>query len=221
MKKYLCISCGDNSNSGRSKYCKECSCYWRSIELYAKLGINDNNLKIANHKTIELLKSEYFINKQSLVTIKEKYNIQFNTIHNFFKKNGIKLKNNSFANKESILLGRQTPENNLKYSISEIHDTWNGKKVYLRSSYEFDYAKILDDYEIDYEVEFRRIEYYDSVKGENRIAIPDFYLPKLNMIVEIKSNYTLDLQNMKDKFKSYKKLGYKTKLILDHIEFKI
>lgn len=217
----LCISCGNEAKTKRSKYCEECSTYWRSNELYEKLGTSASNLKIANHKTIEFLKAEYFINKQSLVTIKEKYNVQFNTIHNFFKKNGISLKSISFANKESILLGRQFPENNLKYSVSGIHNTWNNKKVYLRSSYEFDYAKELDSYEIDYDVEFKRIEYYDSIKNEIRIAIPDFYLPKLNMIVEIKSNYTLDLQNMKDKFKSYEKLGFKTKLILDHKEFKI
>ena len=41
------------------------------------------------------------------------------------------------------------------------------------------------------------------------------------MIVEIKSSYTLELQNMKDKFKEYKKLGYKTKLIVDGNEMKI
>lgn len=39
-------------------------------------------------------------------------------------------------------------------------------------------------------------------------------------MVEIKSNYTLNLQNMKDRFKQYKKKGYKVKLIVDHKEIK-
>ena len=45
------------------------------------------------------------------------------------------------------------------------------------------------------------------------------YVPSLNMIVEIKSSYTLDLQNIKDKFKAYRKLGFETKLIVDKKEF--
>ena len=88
----------------------------------------------------------------------------------------------------------------------------------MRSSYELDYAKQLDEQQIDYEVEFKHIKYWDSQKEEYRCAIPDFYLPETNTIVEIKSDYTLDIQNMKDKFKAYKELGYNTKLICEHKE---
>ena len=63
-----------------------------------------------------------------------------------------------------------------------------------------------------------RILYWDSRKLHQRIAIPDFYLPESNTIVEIKSSWTHDIQNMKDKFKSYKEHGYKCKLILDKKE---
>jgi len=38
------------------------------------------------------------------------------------------------------------------------------------------------------------------------------------MIVEIKSEYTLDIQEMKDKVKAYKELGYNFKLILNNEE---
>ena len=41
------------------------------------------------------------------------------------------------------------------------------------------------------------------------------------MIVEIKSTYTLDLQNMKDKKKSYLENGYKFKCICDFKEIEI
>ena len=95
------------------------------------------------------------------------------------------------------------------------HTTWNNKRVFLRSSYEFKYAKQLDEHKINYEVESLRIEYYDSEQKHNRIAIPDFYIPSINTIVEIKSTYTLNIQNMKDKNKAYKQAGYKLKLIVD------
>ena len=98
------------------------------------------------------------------------------------------------------------------------HTTWDNKKVYLRSSYELDYAIELDKTHILYEVESLKIRYYDNNRKRYRCAIPDFYLPETNEIVEIKSSWTYDEQNIKDRFNAYKKLGYKTKLILDHTE---
>ena len=98
------------------------------------------------------------------------------------------------------------------------HTTWNNKEFFLRSSYELDYAKELDEQKIDYNVEYLRIKYWDSQKQKYRCAIPDFYIPSENMIVEIKSFWTLDEQNMKDKKKAYLDLGYNFKLICDHKE---
>lgn len=101
------------------------------------------------------------------------------------------------------------------------HKSWDGKEYYLRSSYEFDFAKELDEHKIAYKVENFRIKYFDTKKCEYRCAIPDFYLPSTNEIVEIKSNWTLDIQNMKDRFKAYNELGYRPKLILEHKETNI
>ena len=101
------------------------------------------------------------------------------------------------------------------------HITWDNKKVWYRSSYELDYAKELDEKKIKYELETLRIWYFDTQKCIDRTAIPDFYLPETNTIVEIKSSYTYDKQNMDDKIKAYKKYGYNFKLILDHKEVSI
>jgi hypothetical protein len=101
------------------------------------------------------------------------------------------------------------------------HITWNNKEIYYRSSYELDYAICLDKLKLDYEVESLRIKYFDSILNEYRCAIPDFYIPYTNEVIEIKSTYTLDIQNMKDKFKAYIELGYKPKLILEHKEINI
>lgn len=62
---------------------------------------------------------------------------------------------------------------------------------------------------------------YDTKLNEYRCAIPDFYIPIKNEIIEIKSLYTLDMQNMKDKFKAYKELGYSCKCICDYKEIEI
>lgn len=127
--------------------------------------------------------------------------------------------------KESIIenwLNNRMPSvfPNVHYK-SEWHTTWDGKEVYLRSSFEVDYAKELDEQKIDYEVEVLRIKYFDTQQNEYRCAIPDFYIPSENMIVEIKSSWTLDKQEMKDKMKAYKELGYEFKLMCDHKEIQL
>lgn len=42
-------------------------------------------------------------------------------------------------------------------------------------------------------METLHIKYFDTQRNEYRCAIPDFYIPSKNEIVEIKSLYTLDL----------------------------
>ena len=72
----------------------------------------------------------------------------------------------------------------------------------------------MDDKKANYEVESLRIQYYDTQKKKIRIAIPDIYIKDTNEIIEIKSKWTLDEINMKDKVKSYKKLGYNVRLVI-------
>jgi hypothetical protein len=219
--KKICKSCGEIINSNnKKKYCDECNNFIKYEKLFEKLKIYDNNIKLANHKALEILKDEYFINKLSSCDLQKKYKIQLNTLHFYFKKNGINLRNNHEANILCYENGKLSPRTLNCYKHGW-HKTWDNKNVYLRSSYEFDYAKELDAYKIPYEVENKRIRYFDTIKQKERIAIVDFYLPNSNMLVEIKSSYTLNLQNMKDKFKQYKKEGYNTKLISNHLEIKI
>lgn len=94
-----------------------------------------------------------------------------------------------------------------------------GVRVFYRSSYELDYMKYLDNCNISYVHEPFRVVYYNSAKKKETFCVPDFILPETNTIVEIKSTYTYDQQNMIDKSNQYKKLGYKFKLILDHKEY--
>ena len=177
-------------------------------------------------KVKQLLYKEYVENCLSPKDIYNKYNCKeyFNnseTLLHLFKGWEFPIRSWSKAVQNAWLTG------NLKQGCIYVqyksgwHTTWNGKEVFFRSSFELDYAKELDEKQIDYEVEFSHIKYWDSQKQEYRCAIPDFYIPKDNMIVEIKSLYTLDKQNMIDKKKAYLNLGYKFKLICDHNELEI
>lgn len=99
------------------------------------------------------------------------------------------------------------------------HIAWNGKTVHYNSSYELDYCKVLDEQRIDYDIEALVVEYFNTRKQRNANAIPDFFLPETNTIVEIKSRYTYDQQEMLDRAKAYKKHGYNFKLVLEHQEY--
>jgi len=138
-------------------------------------------------------------------------------IRKFFK---IHFRNFSDSVRNAISQGKHVLPDVGQYK-TEWHKTWNDKEYFLRSSYETDYANLLDEQHINYEVEELKIKYFDSIQNKYRLAIPDFYLPESNTIVEIKSWYTLDIQNMKDKVKRYKELGYNFKLILEHEEIDI
>lgn len=143
-----------------------------------------------------------------------------NTVFNILQ---CKTRNLSESISNAILQGKikiSNDINNYRFK-EEWHNTWDGKTVFLRSSYETTYANKLDSNKILYEVETLKIKYYDSQRKIYRCAIPDFYLPESNEIIEIKSSFTYDEQNMKDKFKAYRELGYNCKCICDWIELDI
>lgn len=180
------------------------------------------------YKCKQLLYNEYVINKLSPADIYKKYNCNeyinhSETLLHVFKLWGFNTRSYSDAVKECFLQGKlDIPETGNKYQYKHgWHTTWNNKEVYYRSQNELDYAIELDNQQIDYDMECLRIKYFNTQTNSDGCAIPDFYIPTKNEIVEIKSLYTLDIQNMKDKFKAYKELGYNCKCICDYKEIQI
>lgn len=114
---------------------------------------------------------------------------------------------------ECILKGKLNPK---KYPIP--HTDWEGKKHKYRSLHELDYYKVLDLQKISYETETLKIPYINSISNKPCNAIPDIYIPSENLIIEIKSSMTLDVQIMKDRRFAFNNLGYNFKLILNKKE---
>lgn len=186
-----------------------------------KLGTNEVENEFNRIKN--LLYDLYWNKEKSFSDIAKIYNYKSNpgNLTNIFKYLSIPIRTFSETSKLTYLQGKQDNKECENQYHQQWHITWNNKEVYLRSSFELDYAKNLDEQKIDYEVEFYHIKYWDSQKQEYRCAIPDFYIPSQNLIVEIKSSWTLDKQNMKDRMKAYKELGYNFKFICDHQEIEI
>lgn len=116
--------------------------------------------------------------------------------------------------KDALLISKK---NNIEsFFNSGIHKTWDGKTVFYRSSYELDFCNELDKQQIEYEMENLTIDYYDTELKKYRFAIPDFYIPSTNTIIEVKSKFTFKKQNMIDRALAFIKNGYKFGLLLEH-----
>ena len=140
-------------------------------------------------------------------------------LHHFLKALGVQVKNLSEGISNAYVTGRASlPTSFQSHYKTGWHTDWQGRKHFFRSSYELDYYLKLDMEKIDYETERLRISYFDTQKNKNRIAIPDVLLVASNEIVEIKSLWTYDEQNMKDKFKAYRELGYTGYVLMNKIE---
>lgn len=169
----------------------------------------------------KILEEDYLVNHLSPSDLKEKYKYPktFENITHILKSIGIKTRSLSEAETNAVL----TSKSNLPLTEKEIklgfkqgwHTSWDGKQFFYRSGAELKYAELLDEEKIQYEVESLRIEYYDTIKNKIRVAIPDFFLNNTNEIVEVKSRITFSKQNMLDKFKRYKELGYKSKILYE------
>ena len=221
-----CPICGQPNCT--SQFCKDHN-FQLLISLVKKLNLDPATIGTTKiFSEYERVRNElcdlYWNQGKSTVEISEIYDGLKDSSSVFYtmEKLGIPRRTRSESLINSYLTGRSeigTNDNLFRDRLkSSHHITWENTTVFLRSSYEVDYAKQLDSLKIRYSVESLRIGYYDSVLEKDRVAVPDFYLPDTNEIVEIKSDFTLDIQEMLDKFDAYKKLGYIPKLILEHEE---
>lgn len=194
--------------------CNNCRPYIQNKVLFKKLGIIEADLFKANKLAIDKLVDLYYSKKKALLEIYEEYNIKENTVFWFFKKNNIPLRSFSEAVKLAYEVGRAIPTNNPNYKHG-FYKTWFGKKVYLRSSYEFRYAKFLDNQKVYYEVESKKFKYY--LNDECHTYISDFYIPDWNTIVETKNLYFIerDKEMLKKKQQAVLNEGYEFLLISD------
>jgi hypothetical protein len=151
-----------------------------------------------------------------MLTLMKKFSIPSSrTMDIIFRLFDIEARSLSESNTNALNANRSTMPSNHVFKII-FHKSWFGEIFCLRSSYEEDYAIQLDISKTKYFVEHLRIKYFHTEQNRYRIAIPDFYLPDNNTIVEVKSNYWLDEKEMRDKKLAYTRLGYNFILILEH-----
>lgn len=194
--------------------CLDCKPY-RKINLYERLGIQEGPLKYRYQEALKILSTLYFEDRCSLPEIEKQTGVNTSLLRKLLVGEGKELRTRSESQRERLFQGKaEILIGNPKYKHGW-YETWEGKKIFYRSSYELEYAIQLDEQRIKYSVEDLRIPYFDTQKGEERVAIPDFHLLDTNELVEVKSSWTYNEQLMKDKFKAYREAGYIPKLFLD------
>ena len=184
-------------------------CKWFNISLgiYPDTENQLNDLR-------ERLMHMYHDEKYSSSEIKEFFNIPLPNGHMpaFLKQLNIQRRDLTEAGKERVFRNGVPNFISKKYKCGT-HIDWAGNYHFYRSSYELKMYQILDNKRKIYQTESLRIKYLDSQSNLVRVAIPDIIIN--NLIIEIKSNFTLDPKNMIDKFIAYKNAGYRPMLILD------
>lgn len=214
-KEVVCKYCGKPGK----KVCDECKPYVQRVRTFNKLGIEGANLYVKNQKLLKILQDLYFTQHLSLAEIWEKTGLRYHQVEIIFHTAGISLRSVSDCQINALTTGRRGIPGPLeKRGIRGYHETWQGSKVWYRSSYELAFAELLDSQKIPYKVEAKeaRTRYWDSELQRERVAVPDFYLPETNEIVEVKSSYTLgSIQRMKEKFEAYRQRGFTPKLWLN------
>lgn len=176
----------------------------------------------------DLLFTKYVIQKQSMCQIVKDYGVSSaSALLNCFNLFGIERRSIKESLHNAVLSGRlvYVPPKNLGHPSkgNPYHQgwytTWDGFKVYYRSSYELSYCKYLDSKKVHYVMEEPTIPYFNSVTKKMSVAFPDFYIPSTNTLVEIKSEFTYSRINMIDRFRSYHSHGYNYKLVLEGTDY--
>lgn len=218
---FYCKYCGAITKK-HSSVCSDCKPHVYRLKTFIKFNLLSGPLQERYNKLKEIIYQDYFINYYSLSMIAESYDVDVDVIYKIINKEFGGCRNSSESLSLAIKEGRfdtcfePNPIKNYNF-ISGKHKSWDNKIYCYRSSWEDRYMTQLDKEKIPYQYEPFRVEYFDSKRNIIRYAIPDFLLIDTNEIVEIKSSYTIKnhVQEMKDKFIAYQKLGYIPKLLLD------
>lgn len=194
---------------------------FRTIQLLAKTF----DIQLGQPKAIEeldkvfsMLYKSYHVENLSSKVIRDRFGFRCSTSHipNMLKSLGISRRTFSESQRLALLLKRSTIPSSQSYRSGWFEDQF-GVKHFYRSSYELEIYKFLNDSNIRFLSEYLRIEYFDTQENQTRIAVPDILVG--NRIIEVKSNYTYDRQNMIDKVRAYFEKGYDFSLILEHKEY--
>lgn len=198
--------------------CAECKPFVGKLQTYKKLGLHKGSLKARELKLHRLIK-RFYLKGMTISDMYSRYRLHNVTVRRILSEESVHLRSLSEEQRRTV-----EKKGTIFKGCVGSHISWEGKIFFFRSKWEEQFMQNLDKHRVSYEYEPFTVRYWDSELALERVAIPDFYLPETNEIIELKSCWTFQgqEQRMKDKFKAYEKQGYMPKLLLDwkYVELK-
>ena len=151
-----------------------------------------------------------------------------NSLIKLAKQGKLKLQNmtekerKEYGRKMSIALTKAVAEGRVKPNLGGFKTKYkrtNGELLTLRSKWEAEVAKLLDKLNVVWQYEPFYVKYFNTEKRLMSNTLPDFYLPKQNLIIEVKGA-SISLPSTKDKIRWLHKQGYNV-LLLGRKEIKL
>jgi hypothetical protein len=186
------------------------------------------------YRESEKLYSGYFCQSCSHIKRKitniERYGSENFTETKLFKDKCIISINNKYGCdnvfQNEVIKSKIKSTNLIKYGYENVSQNSDIQKKKVKSSYKeynFEHLSYQGSYEKDFidryydKIEISKIDSINYYLDRNRIYFPDFFIKRLNLIVEIKSSYTYELHKEKNiaKMNRCKELGYNFLFIID------
>ena len=127
-----------------------------------------------------------------------------------FMQNMTKKQKRRFGKKISKTLRKGIQSGRIKLATGWKKVPYRG--IVLRSDWEKQTAAFLDKNKIKWGYEPFALRYFDTTRRLFANTIPDFYLPKYKLIIEVKSNAKFKSKQTKDKIRWIEKQGYRALL---------
>ncbi len=127
-----------------------------------------------------------------------------------------------YGRRMSIALKKAVAEGRVKPNLGGFKTPYlrlNGESIILRSKWEVEVAKLLDRLNVIWQYEPFYVKYFNTEQKLMSNTLPDFYLPKQNLIIEVKGA-SITLIKTRDKIRWLHKQGY-TVLLIGRKEIKL
>lgn len=183
------------------------------LEKYGKYYYNNNDLYKKNclekHGVINLFQLEEVKNKIKLSNL-EKYGVEYYQSTAEYR--------NKYKETSLIRYGSENPMQNLEVHNKQQKSGFKCKEynnILYRGSYELDFIKFCENNKIIIQKPINKIEYL--IDNKIHYYFPDFFIPKYNLLIEIKSNYYYKLDEKKNILKKEYSIncGYDFLFIID------
>jgi hypothetical protein len=173
------------------------------------------NISISLKKLVEIRKHP--IQLESIEKRKERLNKMADTLVLLGKQKKLPIQNMTEGQKK--IFGQKISKKlreGIKSGRIKLSKSWKKilyKNLNLRSEWEKIVAEFLDKNGFFWEYETKKIPYWDNDRKLEAKTIPDFYIPSINTIIEVKSNTDFKSNKTKDKIHGIKEQGFKTLLV--------